>query len=266
MIFDLHNDFPTKLDSSDYSKYLQKCGNEAIITAVIWTSAFDKDALAVVTNISSRLNRLSKTIPIAIEDIGFASECDSYRTFDFSQYLYCSLTWNSNNAFAGGAMDDGTLTHDGKQVIELINESGCTVDLAHLNKKSFYAVLDRAKSVVCSHTGFNTHLRSLDDGMIRALVDRCSLIGLCAVTAFTGAKNAKNFADVIDDFVQRYGPDCLALGTDFMGSDDIPKDISTYPKMIDTVQSLGKRGYTDEVVNNILYGNALSFYDRRFKT
>lgn len=266
MIFDLHNDFPTTLDSADYSKYLQKCGVEAIITAVIWTSAFDKDAFAVVTNISSRLTELSKTIPIAIEDIGFTTERDIYRTFDFSRYLYCSLTWNSNNGFAGGAMDDGTLTRAGERVVERLNESGCAVDLAHLNKKSFYAVLDRAKTVVCSHTGFNAHPRSLDDGMIRALAEKRCLIGLCAVTAFTGAKNAKCFADIIDGFVQKYGPDCLALGTDFMGSDDIPKDISTYPKMLAAVRSLGKRGYPDEVINNILYGNALSFYDRRFKT
>lgn len=265
MIFDLHNDYPTRLDSSDYPEYLQKCGVEAMITAVIWTSAFGKDALAVVTNISSRLEKPSETIPIAIEDIGFTAERDIYRTFDFSKYLYCSLTWNSNNGFAGGALDDGTLTHDGELVIERINESGCVVDLAHLNKKSFYAVLDRAKLSVCSHTGFNSHPRSLDDGMIRALVDRRSLIGLCAVTAFTGAKSAKCFADVIDGFVQKYGSECLALGTDFMGSDDIPKDISTYSQVITTVQTLKSRGYADEVINDILYRNASSFYDRRFK-
>lgn len=265
MLFDLHNDFPTALDYGKYSEYLSDKCDIAKITAVIWTSAFDRNALAVVTDLTSKLSALPGTIPIALEDIGFSAERDIYKSFDFSRYLYCSLTWNNNNAFAGGAMDDGMLTRDGRLAVQAINACGCAVDLAHLNKNSFYAVLDVAEFVLCSHTGFNNHPRSLDDGMIRALTDRNALIGLCAVTAFTDAKDARAFSDVIDRFVQKYGIDCLALGTDFMGSDDIPKDMASYEDVAAAVDMLKSRGYTRGDIDKILYKNALRFYNRRFK-
>lgn len=259
MLFDLHNDFPTRFLNADYFRYVSK--SNSIVTAVIWTSEFADDAECKVNDITESLSAIGH-MPIAIEDIGFSANGEKFRNFDFSRYLYCSLTWNYNTAFAGGAFDDGRLTELGKSAICVIEDSGCYIDLAHLNKKSFYDVLDCAKNVLCSHTGFNNHQRSLDSQQINALAERKAVIGLCAVRAFTDAHSAQEFANVIDAFVQKHGCDCLALGTDFNGSDDIPDDIDDYDKLLNVRDILYRRGYDKKSVNKIFFDNANTLYTR----
>ncbi|MDE6200885.1 MAG: dipeptidase [Clostridiales bacterium] len=259
MLFDLHNDFPTRFLNADYCLYLPKGNN--VVTSVIWTSEFTDDAECMVNNITERLSTAGH-MPIAIEDIGLLANAEKFRHFDFSRYLYCSLTWNYNNAFAGGAWDDGRLTELGKAVIRVVEDSGCYIDLAHLNKKSFYDVLDCAKNVLCSHTGFNGHPRSLDEQQIKSLVARNAVIGLCTVRAFTDANSVEQFANVIDRFVQKYGCDCLAFGTDFNGSDDIPNDINDYDKLQNVRDILYRRGYDCRSVNKIFFDNANILYKK----
>ena len=115
---------------------------------------------------------------------------------------------------------------------------------------------------MCSHTGFNGHLRSLDDKQIRALTARNGIIGLCTVRAFTDAYSAEQFAEIIDRFVQKYGCNGLALGTDFNGSDDIPEDINGYDKLIKVKDILLRRGYSNDAVNKIFFENANTFYEK----
>ncbi|MDE6617988.1 MAG: membrane dipeptidase [Clostridiales bacterium] len=259
MLFDLHNDFPTRFFNADYCSYIPK--NSSKVTAVIWTSEFADDAVCKVNGIAERLSAI-KDISIAVEDVGFLADGEKFREFDFSRYLYCSLTWNYNTAFAGGALDDGRLTELGKTAIRVIEDSGCYIDLAHLNKTSFYDVLDCVKNVLCSHTGFNGHPRSLDGQQINALVARKAVIGLCTVRAFTDAYSAQEFANVIDAFVQKYGCDCLALGTDFNGSDDIPDDINDYDKLLKVQDILYRRGYDSQSLNKIFFDNANILYKK----
>lgn len=263
MIFDLHNDYPTALSANRYRDYIDSCGNN-IVTAAIWTSEIGDDtAVAVVENTVKSLSELKtdKLIPIAVEDIGFLSTEDRYRSFDFSKLFYCSLTWNTNNGFAGGALDDGGLTKDGVAVIKRMN-GNCAVDLAHLNRKSFYDVLDVAERPMCSHTGFNEHPRSLDDRRIKALIARKSVIGLSAVAAFTDARSLIEWVRVIDDFVQTYdnGIDCLAVGTDFYGTTDLPRDMQDYGAEDGIRRMLSDLGYSAAHVDKILFNNANNFY------
>lgn len=264
MIFDMHNDFPTKLSETEYAEYIRSVGENKII-AVIWTTELRGDAVSEVRKIKSRLDgiKFGGKMPCAIEDIGFLADNERYKEFDFSQYAYCSLTWNYNNGFAGGAMDDGDLTALGKKVIAALDDGGCAVDLAHLNKKSFYSALNVARTVVCSHTGFNTHPRCLDAEMVRALIDRNAVIGLCTVSTFTDAHCAAGLAEVIDRFVQQYGDKNLAVGTDFNGSDDIPKDINDYVKLMRVSDILLGKGYGEQSVRKIFFENANNFFNRR---
>ena len=254
MVFDLHNDFPTAIEKGEFASYVRS--NDVKITSVIWTSEFE--------NASARVNELYDALkplnnPIAIEDIGFLAD-GRYKEFDFSRYFYCSLTWNYDNSFAGGALGHDDLTSEGRRVIERMN-GVCAVDLAHLNRKSFYSVLDNAKKPICSHTGFNEHPRSLDECQIKALVARNTPIGLCAVTKFTDAYTATELANAIDDFVQRYGKDTLCVGTDFYGSSDLPNDFKSYADFFLIEDRLRRLGYSQADIHSIFYGNAMRFYE-----
>ncbi|MCM1367390.1 MAG: membrane dipeptidase [Roseburia sp.] len=260
MIFDLHNDFPTAFSPREYRKYLDGCGKNTV-TAAIWTSDFDKDtARGTVDAITNSLRSCGKNraVHIAIEDLGFLTDAERFE-FDFSPYIYCSLTWNYNNRFAGGALDDGDLTRLGKDVIELMNGK-CAIDLAHLNKKSFYSALEYAARPICSHTGFADHPRCLDARQIRALISAGGIIGLCTVSAFSSAASAEEFAAAIDAFVQKYGADNLALGTDFNGSKDIPDDLCDYAAIQALAPRLVALGYDEPTLQKIFYSNAFNFF------
>ncbi|MDE6401848.1 MAG: dipeptidase [Clostridiales bacterium] len=259
MIYDLHNDFPTFFKETEYRRYVCSLPTGVTPIAAIWTSGMGDSAFEKVEHITEKLQ--TRRVPIAIEDVGFLSEINRYETFDYSRYSYCSLTWNFNNDFAGGALDDGGLTELGKRVISLMACGNCVLDVAHLNKKSFYAAIEHADRVLCSHTGFNGHLRSLDDRQIRALIEKCAIVGLCAVTAFTDAHTADGLESVIDGFVQKYGVDNLAIGSDFCGSSDFPPDVTDYVGLAKVADGLLRRGYDDVSVNKIFYGNAYRFFN-----
>ncbi len=252
MIFDLHNDFPTVYNYSDYEHYLS-ANEQAEITAAIWTDELS-DACSFVDSTVKKL--ISLKCAVAIENIGFTAKNDLFETFDFSNLLYCSLTWNGDNAFAGGALGEGRLTPLGRRAITRIEKSGCYVDVAHLNRKSFYDVLDVADRIVCSHTGFNDNARSLTANQINELVSRNKVIGLCAVSSFSGAKSKEDFIAVIDRFVSKYGDDSLAIGTDYNGSADIPNDLCDYDKLFCVIDGLRDMGYSNESLDKIFYRNA----------
>ena len=276
MLFDLHNDYPTEISQDLFIEDIGKCRSEnAVVTAAIWTSEFGDNAYKLVSDITTSLENIGdnayklvsdittslenigdKSLPVAIEDLGFLANGQAYKSFDFSKYLYCSLTWNNNNGFAGGALDNGELTEAGRDVIELMNVQGCIVDLAHLNRPSFYQALERSRYAICSHTGFNNHPRSLNDEQIRALTARNGVIGLCTVTKFTDAHDCKEFETLIDCFVQKYGIDYLAIGTDFNGSTDIPQDLCDYRAIAALSNGLRSRGYSDTDIDKILFTNA----------
>lgn len=256
MFFDLHNDYPTVIDKNLYKDYISAC--DGVVTSVIWTSGLGERAYERASEIAAALFRSVDT-PVSIEDIGFLYD-GGLEEFDFSRFFYCSLTWNHNNAFAGGAQGDGELTEKGMRAVARMN-GACAVDLAHLNRKSFFRVLELAEKPLCSHTGFNSHPRSLDGEMISSLISRGGVIGLCAVTAFTGATTLNALCEVIDGFVQSYGIDFLCLGTDFFGTTDLPRDFNDYSHIDAAREYLKKRGYTDKDIDKIIFGNALRFYE-----
>lgn len=258
MIFDLHNDFPTAQGCEDYRKYYRDTRGHLPI-AVIWTTAFRGDVRKTTEDIYCKLYqaRDGKMTRIAIEDIGFTADGELYKSFPFENYVYCSLTWNNDNGLAGGATGTGGLTAKGRAAIEYMNARGCLLDVAHLNRKSFYDVMNATdRCVICSHTGFNTHPRSLDDGMIREIVARQGVIGLSLVTAFNGATDADGFVAEIDKFVQKHGVDRLALGTDYNGTTDITSGLESYERLESAVRGLCRYGYSDEDIEKILCGNA----------
>lgn len=260
MIFDLHNDFPTVLRPQEFNSYFGRC--DASIVGAIWTTELQIDSIDCIRKNLANFNGENRVF-VAIEDLGFAAQ-KGLQSFDFSDILYCSLTWNFDNAFAGGAHGDGRLTPDGRRAIKRMNNSGCYTDVAHLNRKSFWDVIDVAEKIVCSHTGFTDNPRCLDEAQIKALVDRGVVIGLCTVSTFSGAHSADEFADVILRFVDEHGDGCLAIGTDFFGSEDIPSDIDGYGKLDVVWDMLARRGLPTQSVEKIFYLNAQSliFGDR----
>ena len=179
---------------------------------------------------------------------------------------YVGMTWNYENDLAFGALAEGHVKPSGKKMISTLNELGIPVDLAHLCKQSFYDAIQLAETVVCSHTCFydvNAHPRNIDFNQIKEIINKNGLIGLTFYAPFLNSKSNKvTIEDVfkhIDYFVQRFGCNNLAIGTDFYGCNDFPKGFSDYSFEPTFRQFLKDKGYSDDCIDKIFYKNLNTF-------
>lgn len=98
------------------------------------------------------------------------------------------MTWNYDNALAGGALEKAGLTDLGKYAVDFLNRNGIVVDTAHLNAKSFFDVSERAERIINSHTfipDLHPHPRNISFCQAAKIVSSGGLVGMTPVNAFT---------------------------------------------------------------------------------
>jgi len=221
-MIDLHNDAIICLSPKRFSKYIKrarKAGVETILISV-WTTEM-QDPLQEIRKYKKML---SEGLLLHIEDAWFVTE-DNIEELIELQPFSVGLTWNKNNALAGGAYDDGGLTELGKFVVDKLIAAGIYIDLAHLNRRSFFEV---PQKLLCTHTCFaevHQHPRNLDREQIQAIVDAGGIIGLTLVNEFLGGQGIHAH---IKYFRDNFGEGNLAIGTDFFGTTDLPKGLRNY--------------------------------------
>lgn len=176
-----------------------------------------------------------------------------------------TLTWNGENQIAGGADTDIGLKNFGKEVILQLNRHNIMTDLSHLNKKSFYAVLELADIPIVTHSCLQMvckHKRNIDDNQLKALVQKGGIFGLCFYHVFLGDGDVfeniyKNVFHILDLGYEDY----LSVGSDFDGADmnEGLKDISFVPKLY---KYLKFRNINDNILNKIFFENAYRFFKK----
>ena len=176
-----------------------------------------------------------------------------------------TLTWNAENQIAGGADSDVGLKDFGKDVIDELNRFDIMIDLAHINKKSFYPALELANKPIITHTcleNFNKHRRNVDDDQIKALVEKKGILGLCFYPVFLGKddpleKIYKNVYHILELGYEDY----LSIGSDFDGCDMSEKlaDISYVPSLYDYLKS---KNINEEILNKIFFYNAYNYFNK----
>lgn len=243
-IFDLHNDALTGGG---------KAKNGDTIYA-IWTTNLTYQKVVQIA--FDNKNKM-----LAIEDCGvFIDHLTEISNFDF---MYAGLTWNGFNGLAGGANSIEHLSEQGKQLISILNDSRLVVDTAHLNRASFYEVAEQANKIICSHTCFydvNKHPRNLTREQISVIIERGGIVGLCFVSDFLGGNSVNDVVKHIDWFLDCFGDKHLSIGTDFFGTANLPKGLTTYKSFERLVLAMIRRGYSDATIHNILYGNAAAYF------
>ncbi|MCM8769501.1 MAG: dipeptidase, partial [Candidatus Omnitrophica bacterium] len=131
------------------------------------------------------------------------------------------LTYNRRNMLGDGCGEKSNagLSDLGQAAIREMNRVGIIVDVAHCGwQTSLQAAKFSCKPVVASHSGacgVNLHLRNKPDEVIKAIADSGGYIGVCAIPYFLGSKgDITAFLDHIDYIAKKFGPDCVAIGTD----------------------------------------------------
>lgn len=176
-----------------------------------------------------------------------------------------ALTWNPPNLLAGGvdaAEEAGGLTAQGRQLIELMDDLGVVLDLAHIAPRSFFEVLEfYDKPLMVTHANayhLCPHRRNLKDEQLRALAQNGGVIGFTQVSDFVKENGRALPGDFIDHLVyvaELIGVEYLALGSDFDGADRIVLPaVEAYEGMFSLLET---RGFSGREIESILAGNAL---------
>ncbi len=174
-----------------------------------------------------------------------------------------SLTWNYNNPLAGGSLDDGSLTLLGEEIIKEINRFKMTVDLSHLNQKSFFEVIEKADSVVATHSGvFATveHKRNLTDEQLKLLKEKNGIIGLTVYPDFIGSDPYVGFYNAVLHCLELELEDNLSLGTDFDGA-TMFESLSKASQLNTLSQYLIEKNVPKTIVDKIFFENCKKFYN-----
>jgi membrane dipeptidase len=195
--------------------------------------------------------------------------------------------WNHRNAAADGVMDgEGGLSNFGRSLVTEMNRLGMAIDLSHITRAGFFEVLELSEApVLFTHGNCRAmfdHRRNLTDDQIQALAERGGVFGISLVKAFmvagaeagsrTAAVEALRtapggiglVADHVDRVVQLVGPDHVAYGSDFDGTDVLPTGIDDVTFLPHLTAELMSRGYSDADLTKILGGNYLRVFEAVF--
>jgi len=201
------------------------------------------------------------------------------------------LSYNIRNAVGDGCAEqtDSGLSRFGIKVIERMNRVGMLIDCSHTGYKSSMDAMGASKApVIFSHSNVHViapHPRNLSDELIKACAATGGLIGINGIGVLLGDEDAtlQKYVEHIDYIAQLVGVQYVALGTDeiyfpeimeeFLNNNSVmyPQNYSkaTKPKtatgwncirphqLIEIVEILLQRGYTETDIENILGRNYL---------
>ncbi|MDO9391425.1 MAG: dipeptidase [bacterium] len=186
-----------------------------------------------------------------------------------------TLTWNNSNKFAVSGMSAGKtkkdpgLTAEGLKLVKLADSLGVMLDLSHSSEKTFWDVLKVAKKPpFASHSCARAlnkkfQFRNLSDEQIKALARAGGLIGVNFYPGFLGEKrkpaDINSVADQFDHMKKLAGVECLALGSDFDGINEVPKGLEGPDKIPDLLKVFEKRGFSNEEIRKIALDNFIRY-------
>ena len=175
-----------------------------------------------------------------------------------------TLTWNENNELAGAAMGRGNkgLTAVGKDIIDEMCALGVAIDVSHLSDRGIEQVLARTtRPTFASHSNaraVHEHPRSLPDELIREIAAQGGTVGVnFYYQQLTKRSDAciEDIADHICHVVEIGGGGCCAIGSDFDGMQQYPRDLRTSRDFPALFAALERRGFSQEQMYRIAYQN-----------
>ena len=177
------------------------------------------------------------------------------------------LSWNNKNKYASGPETEFGLTRDGIKLIEKMNRLGITLDLSHLNEKSFWSAIELTKLIpIATHSNaraLTNNPRNLNDKQLLAISKRGGVIGIVFYNPFLRTKNnpptLEDIFEHTDYIVKLCGEDHVGIGTDLDGGkiQEFPEEVRQISKLPLVVEYFLNRGYSKERVKKIMGGNFL---------
>jgi len=165
------------------------------------------------------------------------------------------LTWNYNNQYGAGCLSrkDYGLTPEGEELVKTANRLGIIVDLAHASKRTAVEAMGASsKPVIVSHANVRAIVdspRNVDDEVLEALYRNGGVIGVSAIGPLVAKKPRPTLDDLVQHFLyiyERFGPDILAIGTDFLGLLGLaPEGFESIDRVQQLLERLKEKGLSD---------------------
>ena len=188
------------------------------------------------------------------------------------------LVWNNPNRYGSGNRGDYGLTEDGKVFLEKAIDLGISIDMSHMNRKTFYDTIDFIKEqkalgkevkVIASHSNcfeICHHERNLDDDQIRALKSVDGTLGLVSYSVFVRDKDSLEdleslYLKHVERAVSILGIDSVSVSSDDMTfafdlfDEDFGDMVFSYDEISSRLRSLLLTKFSEEDTNKILYQN-----------
>ncbi len=190
----------------------------------------------------------------------------------------------SGTRYAGGTMEPGPFSREGKLLLEMMADLGMVLDLTHLSDEGVMEALDTyAGPLIASHSNPRALVpnhrrpeRHLADEAIRRLAAREGVVGIVLANHFLRdgwqAGDGRQAVDLghvaahIDYVCQLVGDAThVGIGSDFdggFGLSHVPKDFDSVADLPKIGEALRERGYQPQEVEAVLGGNWLALLQR----
>lgn len=188
------------------------------------------------------------------------------------------MAWNEVNSFASGtgavtAHRSPGLTRWGEEAVREAERLNWLVDVSHLDEKSFWDVYYHSENpIIASHSNARAlcdHERNLTDEQLEAIASRDGIVGLNAFWKFIDPANptVDRFIDHAVHIANLAGIESVGFGFDFIdylmpysfmanasGSTKGLEDVTKIPALL---ERMAARGFSDDEIEAISYGNAM---------
>jgi membrane dipeptidase len=132
------------------------------------------------------------------------------------------LTYNVRNPFGDGCLqpENGGLTPLGRQLVESLNTTGITVDLAHCGLQTTSDAIEHStKPVAISHSGCRAvadRPRSKPDNILKRMADKGGVIGIYLMPFLTmqGQPTSDDVIRHVEHAINTCGEDHVGIGSD----------------------------------------------------
>ena len=196
------------------------------------------------------------------------------------------LVWNNKNRYGSGNCSSDGLTDEGKVLLQKAVDLGISIDLSHMNAKTFSDTIELLKeekrkgkdvTVIASHSNcydLYSHPRNLSDEQLLSLKELSPVIGLVSYGPFVSSSEdreelSKKYVEHIVHVRDLLGIDSIGVSTDdmkfgpalFGDEDDI--QIFDYGKVGKQIRASLKNTFTKEEIGKVLYENSYSKLFRR---
>lgn len=207
----------------------------------------------------------------SVEEGGVISDSEENLDLLYSKGVRSvTLTWNFPNSLGFPNADflhmDKGLTPFGKKMVEKMEYLGIVPDVSHLSDRGLSDVAEILKKpFIASHSNarsVHNHPRNLKDDQIRMIAGMGGVIGLNFCALFLDGTTHMTLDALLRHFDHIYrvgGAEVLAMGSDFDGITDT-LEIEGCQGMPLLEAALSKAGYADELIEKVLYKNALRLF------